>query len=290
MAPSNAQLTLELGAVALAVADLERSLHFYEHVLGLALIDRDGDVARLGVRAPARTLVVLHANPGLRRTGRPTRLGLYHVALRLPDRAALGRFAAHVARAGVPVGAGDHLVSEAFYLSDPDGLGVEVYADRPRTHWYDAAGALRMTTDPVDVHGVIAAGAGEAWSGVPAGTTVGHVHLHTDDLARAEALYAALGLEVTTRDYPGALFMAADGYHHHLGLNTWAGPSARPAPDDEARLLWWSIVYRQRGGFDAAQAALAALGAAASVDAADTLSVADPSGPLVRLSYVATAT
>jgi catechol 2,3-dioxygenase len=139
------------------------------------------------------------------------------------------------------IGMADHLVSEALYLSDPDGLGIEVYADRPRASWSHQERELAMATDPLDIHGVIAAGGGQPWSQAPAGTTLGHVHLHVGNLAAAEGFYhRGIGLEKMVWSYPGALFLAAGGYHHHLGLNTW---SAGPSPgENEAKLLAWELI------------------------------------------------
>jgi catechol 2,3-dioxygenase len=133
-------------------------------------------------------------------------------------------------------------VSEALYLRDPDGLGIEVYADRPRSAWRAEAGQIVMATEPLDLAAVVAAARGEPWTGMPAGTRMGHVHLHVGDLEEASRFYhEALGLDRMVWSYPGALFLAAGGYHHHLGLNTWAGPGARPAGDRDARLLEWRI-------------------------------------------------
>jgi catechol 2,3-dioxygenase len=167
--------------------------------------------------------------------------GLYHFAILLPDRAALGRFVAHLESLDVRVAMADHLVSEALYLWDPDGLGIELYADRPRESWQHQGRELAMTTDPLDIHSVIAGGRGEQWRGAPGGTTMGHVHLHVGNLEQAEAFYhRALGLDKTVWSYPGALFMSAGGYHHHLATNTW---SPGPSPSlDQARLLEWELI------------------------------------------------
>jgi catechol 2,3-dioxygenase len=233
---------LSLGPVRLQVADLSRSLEYYRGVLGFGLLDRTEAVARLGARGEAAPLGELHARRGAAPVPRRGRLGLYHFAILLPDRGALGRFVAHLARRGVRAGASDHLVSEALYLTDPDGLGIEVYADRPRSAWRWSGGELEMATEPLDLDAVIAAGAGEEWTGMPPGTRIGHLHLHVGAIDRAAAFYGdALGLEPTVRGYPGALFLAAGGYHHHLGVNTWAGEAAPPAEGD-ARLLEWTIV------------------------------------------------
>jgi catechol 2,3-dioxygenase len=272
------------GAVTLQVGDLGRSLDFYVGTLGLAVLDREGGEARLG--AGGRPLVELRERSGARPAPRRGRLGLFHFALLVPDRAALGRFVKHLSKQGVAPGAGDHLVSEAFYLSDPDGLGIEVYADRPRSTWRRVGRELAMATDPVDIDAVVAAAGDARWDGMPAGTTMGHVHLHVGDLAGASSFYSdALGFDRTVWSYPGALFLAAGGYHHHLGTNLWAGPTARRPDIDEAQLLEWSLELPDPASLAAAAASLAAAGCAAATDAASsTLRTSDPWGTALRLS------
>lgn len=230
------------GTVTLQVAHLDRSLDWYRRVLGLRPADRSGSRAVLAPAGDGTPLVILHEHPGAAPVPPRGRLGLFHYAILLPDRAALGRFVAHASALRVPMGASDHLVSEALYLHDPDGLGIEVYADRPRSMWRTRDGQLVMATEPLDVPDLLRAAGGEPWTGMPAGTVIGHMHLHVGDLARAEAFYHRdLGLDRTVWSYPGALFLAAGGYHHHLGLNTWAAGAAPPAADD-ARLLEWELV------------------------------------------------
>lgn len=252
-----------LGPVRLQVADLPRSLAWYQRVLGLEPLDRPSTaVARLGVPGAGAPLVELHERPGAAPVPRRGRLGLYHYALLLPDRAALGRFLAHLSGLGERVGMSDHFVSEALYLTDPDGLGIEVYADRPRREWRQEHGELTMTTIPLDAEEVLRAAGGERWAGMPSGTVVGHVHLHVGDLDRAAAFYhGGLGLDKTVWSYPGALFLSAGGYHHHLGTNTWA-QGAVPAQLDEARLLEWELVVPSRSEATAALASIEAAGGA----------------------------
>jgi catechol 2,3-dioxygenase len=229
----------------------------------------------------------LRERPGASPVPRGGRLGLYHYAILLQDRAALGRFASHLSRLGVRAGAADHRVSEALYLQDPDGLGIEVYADRPRTEWRHEAGQLVMATDPLDLRGVMDAAGGEPWTGMPAGTVIGHVHLHVGDLARAEAFYhEALGLDKVVWSYPGALFLSAGGYHHHLGVNTWAA-GAGPAGENEARLLDWEIVLPTASDVRAAAASLGSAGH----DVAETREgslVPDPWGTVLRITAAST--
>ncbi len=270
-----------VGAVQLQVADLYRSLDYYGRVLGLHVIEQDGGSAVLGSHA-GRVLVRLHAKPGIHPVPQQGAFGLYHFAILLPDRASLGRLLTHLSRVHRGrLGMADHLVSEALYLWDPDGLGIEVYADRPRATWRHENRELVMATDPLDAQSLMAAGGSTSWEGIPDGTVMGHVHLHVGDIARAQAFYhAGLGLEKTVWSYPGALFLAAGGYHHHLAVNTWsAGPSAR---QDQARLLEWELVLPDA---DAAEAAVGSLQRAA-VPVDDTGAgwrAADPWGTVVRL-------
>jgi catechol 2,3-dioxygenase len=200
----------------------------------------------LGPNGEDREIVHLHQLSSARPVPRRGLLGLYHFAILLPNRAALGRFLAHLAEIGHYAGMSDHFVSEAVYLTDPDGLGIEVYADRPRDAWKYDERQLYMTTNHLNVDDLIAAAAGERWSGMPAGTVLGHVHLYVGDIDKAEEFYHdALGFDKVVWSYPGALFMSAGGYHHHLGTNTWAR-GAPAASDADARLLEWEIVVPTR--------------------------------------------
>lgn len=270
-----------VGAVQLQVADLGRSLDYYGRVLGLRVLERGARSAVLGSHG-GRTLVRLHEKAGIQPVPKQGAFGLYHFAILLPDRAHLGRFLTHIMR-GHPgrVGMADHLVSEAVYLWDPDGLGIEVYADRPRDSWRHENRELVMATDPLDTQSVMAAAGDAPWDGMPDGTTMGHVHLHVGDIVRAEAFYhAGLGLEKTVWSYPGALFLAAGGYHHHLGVNTWSrGPSAR---DDQARLLEWELIVPDVAAAEAAVRSLHAVGASPEDTGAGWLA-ADPWGTTVRI-------
>jgi catechol 2,3-dioxygenase len=268
--------------VRLQVADLERSLEYYTRVLGFDVLSRGGNRAGLVSHGRSRALVEVVERPGVKAVPRGGLLGLYHFAILLPDRDALGRFAAHLAAIGAHAGSADHAVSEAIYLSDPDGLGIEMYADRPRSSWRsDSTGQLFMTTAPLDVRSLVAAAGAEPWTGMPPGTTIGHMHLHVGDLKEAEAFYhQALGFDKIVWTYPGALFLSAGGYHHHLGLNTWsAGP---PADDRHARLLSWELVVPRRDDAEAAARSLAGAGYVPTIEAA-AWTVADGWGTSLRI-------
>jgi catechol 2,3-dioxygenase len=273
---------LRLGTVRLQIADLARSLDWYRRVLGVEVLDQKPGMAALGAQGDRRPLIELHELPGAHPVPRRGRLGLYHYAILLPDRASLARFVRHLAELGERAGMSDHLVSEAIYLSDPDGLGIEVYADRPRSTWRYDDGQLVMATDPLDVNDLLSVAGSERWSGLPPGTVMGHVHLFVDDLERAATFYhAGLGLDKVVWSYPGALFMSAGGYHHHLGTNTWAAGAPAAGPDD-SRLLEWEILLPTAGDARAAIASIAATGAL--VETSDSGGVAhDPWGTALRV-------
>ena len=275
-----------VGRVRLQIADLERSLAYYERVIGMRVIWRDDRRAILGAERDDRPLVELDERRGATPVPRRGRLGLYHFAILVPDRAALGRFLGHLESIGAYAGMSDHDVSEAIYLSDPDGLGIEVYADRPRSAWRFHDRQLQMTTVPLDAASVVRAGEGAPWTGMPAGTVIGHVHLYVAHLDAAEAFYhRALGLDKVVWSYPGALFLSAGGYHHHLGTNTWAAGAPR-AEDGDARLLDWELVVPTVGDVNAVAQSLAAHGYAVIGDAGDAETdrlAADPWGTTVRV-------
>ena len=274
-----------LGAVRLQVADLARSLRFYEDTLGLRVVERGDARVSLAARNDDRVLVELRERPG----ARPARgkLGLYHFAILLPDRPSLGRFVRHLADSGVRAGAGDHLVSEAFYLTDPDGLGIEVYADRPRSTWQRMGRELMLATDPVDVQSLVRAAGDEPWTGMPAGTVIGHVHLHVGDIEQGAEFYAeSLGFDRITWSYPGALFLGAGGYHHHLGTNSWAGAGAPPAAEGDARLLEWTIELPDAASVAEVAASLGRAGHPIEADSNDAVT-RDPWGTQIRVKVAA---
>jgi catechol 2,3-dioxygenase len=235
--------TLRLGAAHLTVSDLDRSVAFYQDALGLRQHQREDAVAALG--AGGEDLLVLHVEPGARPAGRHA--GLYHFALLFPTREELARAVQRLAVTRTPIsGASDHGVSEAIYLPDPDGNGIELYADRPRDAWPPPGGPgerVGMFTRALDVHDLLAAIDGEAPTQHAAeGLRMGHMHLHVGDVEAARAFYAdQLGFEVMTA-YPGALFLAAGGYHHHLGVNTWRGEGVGAAPAGTVGLREWTVL------------------------------------------------
>lgn len=230
MASSDAPL--QIGRVALIVNDLNRIGDFYQSVIGLNRISGDGESLTLGQGQQA--LVELRQDRAAR--PRPEEAGLFHTAFLLPDRAALGRWLRHVADARQPLtGASDHLVSEALYLRDPEGNGIEVYVDRSRDAWPRRGDQVVMDTRRLDLADLAAAADGR-WTGAPDGTVIGHVHLQVGELARAEAFYTdGLGMDRMAH-VPGASFFASGGYHHHLATNVWHSRGAGPRSADAAGL------------------------------------------------------
>jgi catechol 2,3-dioxygenase len=271
-----------LGPVKLQVSNLARSVAYYENVIGLHTISRGDGMARLGAHGDDSMLVGLRERPGATPVPRRGLLGLYHFAILVPDRAVLGRFLRHVTALGVHVGMADHLVSEALYLTDPDGLGIEVYADRPRASWKTADRQIAMATDPLDAENLMAAGGDAPFTGLPTGTVIGHVHLHVGDIERASHFYhEGLGFDKMVWNYPGALFLAAGGYHHHLGTNTWA--AGQPAAGGgDARLLEWEVVVPTAADADAALGSVESAGHPVERDSSGG-TVKDPWGTKVRV-------
>ena len=288
-APEISPLTT-LGAVHLTVSDLGRSIRYYESEVGLETLDRADGHATLGVGA--RQLVTLVEIPGARPAVGYT--GLYHFALLVPGRADLARWLAHAARDRVPLtGLSDHFVSEAIYLSDPDGHGIEIYQDRPRETW-EGRVAARMTTLPLDVDALFAElgdPASEPFHGLPAGTIMGHVHLKVAAIAPAVGFYReVLGFGLMAQLGRRAAFLSAGGYHHHIGANTWESEGAEAAPPGAAALRHMTIVL---ASVDERERLLRAAAAAAGAGPEETTAgpmVIDPSGNRLLLAVAADST
>lgn len=241
-----------VGPVALTVASLQRSEQFYCEVLGLRVLHHSTPTLTLTADG-ATPLVVLVEQAGAR--PRPPRTtGLYHFALLVPSRLELARSLRQLAGMRYQLtGASDHLVSEALYLDDPDGNGIEIYRDRPREEWPKRNGQLQMAVDPLDIDGVLAELEHDTreWEGIAPGTRLGHMHLHVADLGAAEEFYCGvLGFEMMLRYGPSALFVAAGGYHHHIGLNIWAGVGAPPPPVGSAGLRYFVVQLPNAAALD----------------------------------------
>jgi catechol 2,3-dioxygenase len=275
--------TLRLGPVHLTVTDLDRSVAFYENALGLPARRREDGIAALG--AGDEDVLVLVEEPGARRAGRHA--GLYHVAVLHPSRTELARAALRLAAARTPIqGASDHLVSEAIYLADPDGNGLELYADRPREAW-PAGGPgerVQMATEPLDLDGLLALVEDEQPRPVadPA-AGIGHVHLHVGDVDAASRFYRdVLGLDLMTT-YPGAAFLSAGGYHHHVAVNEWRGRGVPAQPPGTVGLRHWTVQLPAPDDLEAVRARLAAAGVPVQ-ERPEGLLVRDPAGNALLLT------
>lgn len=272
----------DIGVVHLTVADLPRSLAFYQERLGLQQQGQSSKTAALGVGQNdlLRLTEVVGARPMSGHSG------LYHFALLLPSRAELSAVLGRLLRLSTPLsGAADHLVSEAVYLNDPDGNGIELYRDRPRSEWRRVDGRIQMDTLPLDIDGLLrAAGPKTGAQQLPRETTVGHVHLHVADLASAIAFYRdVIGFELQALYGSAAAFLAAGGYHHHLGINTWAGVGAPPAPEDATGLRYWQIRVPDEGALGELHGRLTGAGLDATAHEEGFLT-SDPAGNRLLLS------
>jgi catechol 2,3-dioxygenase len=274
-----------IGVVRLTVADLARSQQFYERALGLQGAEREDGALALSV-VGANPVIELVANPAASPLDRRA-TGLFHLAILLPTRHDLALALHRLVETRWPLdGASDHLVSEALYLSDPDGNGIEIYRDRPREDWPHREGVLQMATNPLDLQGLVGElkDQDDRSESAPAGTRIGHVHLQVADLDDAEQFYSgALGFDVAVRGYPGALFVSAGGYHHHIGLNTWNSAGASPPAPDSIGLRSFDVALPDSAELDRTLERARAAGVDAS-RANGTAILRDPSGNTVRLS------
>ncbi|GGL94600.1 glyoxalase [Deinococcus aerolatus] len=277
--PTLTRTDLTLGAIELTVADLNRSVTFYRQLLGMTVLTSTLERVTLGL--PDRPLLALETRPGAH-PAPPSSPGLYHLAVLLPTRADLARWVQHAARLGLRTGQSDHLVSEAFYLNDPDGHGIEVYRDRPRDTWRWQDGQVQMAGDPIDMNSLLAEpGANTPFDSLPEGTTLGHVHLRVTDLQATEAFYrGVLGFDVVSR-WPGALFISVGGYHHHFGLNTWQSEHGAPAPRGSSGLLRVNVNLPEAQDLDELESRLRAAGVMFTHEH-HSLDVRDPAGNALR--------
>lgn len=273
-----------IGTVRLRVSDLQRSVAFYQTIVGLQLLAQDAQSASLGVPGSGKPLLKLREIPEAQPRSRRSSAGLYHFAILLPDRRSLGLALRRLVEVGIHVGQADHLVSEALYIADPDNNGIEIYRDRPRSEWqWDGNGHVRMPVDPIDWEGLLAEAGDAEWKGLPAGTTMGHIHLHVTELPTTEHFYVdVLGFNVVAHMADSAMFISAGGYHHHIGLNVWAGVGAQLAPENTPGLDDYEIVLPT----EEVQMAIFARLQAASVPLRTergAIIVHDPSGIAIRL-------
>jgi catechol 2,3-dioxygenase len=269
-----------VGTVRLTVSDLTRSQAFYEQALGLVAREQENGAVALYGGEGGELLVELHGDASAPRLDRRA-TGLFHQALLFPSRKDLAFALARVATARWPLdGASDHLVSEALYLSDPDGNGIELYRDRPRNEWRYEDGTLSMATLPLDLDDLLGELEDETELPMlaPVGTTMGHVHLQVSELRQTEAFYhGLLGFDVVVRTYPGALFVSAGGYHHHLGLNTWNSAGSSPPAPGAVGLRSYDVVLPDATALEPVLGRVRAAGLPVE-DTAEGALVRDPSG------------
>jgi catechol 2,3-dioxygenase len=279
-----------IGYAHLRVSNLGRSLQFYKDLLGLAEVERAGPQVFLSPTGRQPVILVLEELPDARPKP-PRTTGLYHTAFRLPDRAGLAQLFKRLMAHRWPLqGASDHGVSEAIYLPDPDGLGVELYVDRPQEVWPRAGDTIAMGTEPLDLEDLLAQdpGDGVPWEGIPAQTDIGHVHLQVADLKRAGGFYQeGAGFDLK-QEYYGALFLAAGSYHHHIGLNIWAGVDAPLPPPDAVGLSSYALQLPDDSALDALITALEAAGITVTrrtvTPELSSFQMVDPDGVIVALS------
>ncbi|MEK8129523.1 VOC family protein [Paenibacillus filicis] len=278
---------LKLGPVKLKVSDLTRSLAFYTEIVGLRLLHETQGEAQLTADG-LTPLVVLREVADAQVTARRSAAGLYHFAILLPTREALGLTLRHLIGTGIHIGHSDHLVSEALYITDPDHNGIEIYSDRPRDTWRrDTQGHYIMASDPIDRDGLVALAEGKEWNGLPPGTVIGHIHFHVQSLDSSRRFYCnVLGFDIVAdASSRGALFISAGGYHHHIGLNIWAGEHAPIPPAQATGLDYATVVFPDEASLRQTLDRLGSAGIAVA-EQNGFRSVTDPSGITLRLVTV----
>ncbi|MEM1505092.1 VOC family protein [Domibacillus sp. 8LH] len=264
-----------VGEVSIRVTDLNRSIAFYTQIIGLKVLSQSEQQAVLTANGQTALVTLEQPEGVIRKAGRTS--GLYHFAILLPERKDLAQFLRHLLQTGYRFGAADHYVSEAIYLDDPDGNGIEVYRDRPASEWTWNDGLVDMATVQLDGDSILAESE-ETFTGLPAGTIMGHIHLHVSNIPDAERFYTeGLGFEIVSH-YPQAIFTSTGRYHHHIALNTWQGVGAPRPAENSAGLNWYTIVFPNEEAREEAVARLQNIGA--NVDQYVT---EDPAGNRIRL-------
>ncbi|SFQ04526.1 VOC family protein [Salibacterium halotolerans] len=273
-----------IGSVVFTISDLEQSLSFYEELLGFQVIEKTPCTAKLSADGKHPLIVLEEREDAIRKPLHTT--GLYHTAVLLPDRTSLGMILRRLVQHDYPLqGAADHHFSEAVYLPDPDGNGLELYRDRDRSQWtYDDEGWIYAPTVPLDADAVLQAAEGKEWQGMPAATIIGHIHLHVGDLEETKAFYVSgLGFSPMVHMGDHALFVAAGGYHHHIGLNIWAGRDAARPPENAVGLKEYTITMRDGQKLDEVRSRLQKAGIVYDDQDGD-VRTRDTSGSRVRLA------
>jgi catechol 2,3-dioxygenase len=268
-----------VGEVNLKVKDLERALTFYQNIMGFQVLEKTDRKAALSTDGKITLVTLEQPENVIPKEGRMS--GLYHFAILLPSRADLSVFLRHFLGTGYGLGAADHYVSEALYITDPDGNGIEVYRDRPSKEWTWKDSLVDMATEELDGNSILAESDAE-WKGLPSGTVMGHIHLHVGDLQKAEEFYTkGLGFEVVSH-YPQAVFLSTGRYHHHIAINTWQGVGAPTPPQNSVGLNWYTLVFPDEATREKTLQQLQQLGASAQKET-EYYVVSDPSGNQIRL-------
>jgi catechol 2,3-dioxygenase len=269
--------------VTIKVESLQRSLNFYQEVIGFKVLDESQNKAQL--TADGETTLLTIEQPENVTPKQPRTTGLYHFAILLPERADLGRILNHFAQLNIPLGSSDHLVSEALYLNDPDGNGIEVYWDKPSSEWTWNGGQVEMAVDPINAKAILAEGKGEPWTGLPPKTLMGHLHLHAAELNETADFYTkGLGFEVVSRFGNQALFLSTGGYHHHIGLNTWNGVGAPQPAENSVGLSSFDVHFPSEEERNTAISRLKTLGKLVNHEQNGRISIEDPSGNKLYLT------
>lgn len=272
-----------VGHVKIKVQDLQRSLQYYQEVIGFQILEQTATSAKLTTDGKSSVLSLEQPDNALPKEGKTT--GLYHFALLLPSRSDLANIVRHFAQLGIRIGSSDHLVSEALYLSDPDGNGIEIYADRPASVWSWVNEEVQMAVDPLNFEDLLAENQQASWTGLPADTVMGHIHLHVSELKKTEEFYTkGLGFEVVNRFGTRALFISTGKYHHHIGLNTWNGVGAPPPPANSVGLESFSLILPSDEARKQVVSDLKQIGATV-VEDGDVWVTTDPSGNRILLQH-----
>ncbi|ASK60731.1 glyoxalase [Virgibacillus phasianinus] len=270
-----------VGHVELNITNLASSLEFYQEVIGLQILEQSE--RRAVLTADGKTGLISLVQPEQAAPKQANTTGLYHYAILLPNRVDLAKVIQHFSELNIRIGASDHLVSEALYLNDPDGNGIEIYVDRPSSTWTWKNSEVAMTVDPLDIKDIMGDLGNESWEGLPAGTVIGHIHLHVSELKNTEEFYReGLGFDVVNRFGAQALFISTGGYHHHIGLNTWAGAGAPAPAENSAGLAFFALTLPSEGAREKVIDRLQGLGYDVERDD-EVFMTKDPSGNRIKL-------
>lgn len=268
--------------VKIKVGNLERSVEFYEKMLGFSVLEKTSSEAKLTADGKTGCLTLIEPENVIPKQAKTT--GLYHFAILLPTAKDLANIVVHLARNGIPFGSSDHLVSEAIYLSDPDGNGIEIYRDRPPSGWHWQGGEVKMAVDPLDFETLLKhASPDNPWEKLPKETVIGHIHLHVAELSTAEKFYVeGLGMDVVNRFGTEALFFSYGKYHHHIGINTWNGVGAPPPAPNSTGLESFTLLFADEKARQQAVGNLRKIGAEVKEEGNHFITF-DPSGNCIEL-------